>query len=614
MAQANQIEAMTQTRNEKTGADGYAYYFADDELSNRGKALGGLLADGRYSIEELLMIRELLNDLLADGKSMDPNWIKKPQRAETATDEDYRLVLASRLAPGLASLKWLDYQHVTDEDDLGMLQISLAQAGYPLLSTVDECYEFFEKKALGPVRDQDDMPSRAGALRQVRKASEPMCVLPEDCMREGPYKSVKANLRAEQLAALKTQFGLLSASDREAIGVVALEQDDEPRPQEAQVAGSGVAQALAPLVSQIGQMLEGMQELTQGGQKRLKVEVKKADDDEEEDEGKLTVDQRLLRELNLGCVASNSTAKRSSISDMQMNPAVRRINDNQRIRRKVEDSEYNRRFNESLAEETVWLTRLEKIDHLKDRASDLDVIAKCKVKEEHIQEMLEGEKQKQEMLEICIEDHQLGNCREAAECHRLYKKALAHDFRSPFCKKIKEQARTNVKQDRDAAILEHIVRGQASGANGGFSGRRQEAREWRAPDEDQWLEKQSRRQVEKREREGGKGKGGRNTTENFKMRPYVDGTVYDASLAGIKAPDPADFGGYYKARMDAPGIDGEMGKIHRAGWLGTCGFCSKVGHSLTECPASKVAADGKEYVNFRWLYSKRFCQANGRPN
>jgi hypothetical protein len=287
--------------------------------------------------------------------------------------------------------------------------------------------------------------------------------------------------------------------------------------------------------------------------------------------------------------------------------AVRRINDNQRIRTKVEDSDYSHRFNESLAEETVWLTRLEKIDHLKDRASDLDVLAKCKVKEEHIQEMLEGEKQKQEMLEMCIEEHKLGNCREAAECHRLYKKALAQDFRSPFCKKIKEQARTNVKQDRDAAILEHIVRGQASG---GFGGRRQEVKEWRAPDEDQW---QHRRQAEKRERDGGKGKGGR-STENFKMRPFVDGTVYDTSLAGVKAPDPADFGGYYKARMDAPGIDGEMGKIHRAGWLGTCGFCSKVGHSLTECPASRVITDGKEHVNFRWLYSKGFCQANGRPN
>ena len=28
---------MTQTRKEKTGADGYGYYFTEDELSARGK-------------------------------------------------------------------------------------------------------------------------------------------------------------------------------------------------------------------------------------------------------------------------------------------------------------------------------------------------------------------------------------------------------------------------------------------------------------------------------------------------------------------------------------------------------------------------------------------------
>ena len=98
------------------------------------------------------------------------------------------------------------------------------------------------------------------------------------------------------------------------------------------------------------------------------------------------------------------------------------------------------------------------------------------------------------------------------------------------------------------------------------------------------------------------------------MRPFVDGTVYDASLAGFEAPDLAAFGGYYKARIDALGIDGEMGEICRAGWLGTGDFCSKVGHSMTECPASRVTTDGKEHVNSRWIYSKGFCQANGRPN
>ena len=60
--------------------------------------------------------------------------------------------------------------------------------------------------------------------------------------------------------------------------------------------------------------------------------------------------------------------------------------------------------NDSLAEETVWLVRLEKIDQLKERDVSEETLAKCKVKEEHVQEVLEGEKQKQEILEACMED------------------------------------------------------------------------------------------------------------------------------------------------------------------------------------------------------------------
>ena len=98
MAQANQIEAMATTRN---GSKDHDYYFAEDEVIGRGGVLGEVLADGRYTIEELLLVRELLNELLAEGKSTDPNWIKKPHRAETADDAAYLLVLASRVAPAL---------------------------------------------------------------------------------------------------------------------------------------------------------------------------------------------------------------------------------------------------------------------------------------------------------------------------------------------------------------------------------------------------------------------------------------------------------------------------------------------------------------------------------
>ena len=578
------------------------------------------ISDGRYSIPELLAIREALNGLLTDGKSTHVEWIKKPHRAEDADDAAYRLVLGSRVAPALARLKWLDYQHVTDEDDLDVFTISLAQAGYSLLDSVDECYEFFDKKALSPIREEKDIPA-AGKARPCRKAADgALKALQDDFLRVGPYRAVLAEEKAELLEDLKAKLGALSPVEREAIGLSEAPKDadmEEPKDavqgaQESAAIGAGMAAGLAPLMTTLEALLTGIQGLaTQSStaDKRLKVEVKKADSDSDEDEVSLSVDERLLRELTLGCVAANSTNKRRSIADMQQDQAVRRLNDSQRIRRKPEDSEYARLFNASLAEETVWMVRLEKIDHLKDRTTTPEVLAKCRVKEEHIQEMLEGEKQKQEMLEMCLEDYALGNSREATECFRIYNKLLAQDFRSPFCKKIREQARTNVKQDRDSAILEHIARGNASASGRSNEGRRYSAQEQRQPVQEQ-------RQQGKRSRDGDQRAQGRNddrSSRDFKMRPWVDGTRYDQSLAGVNAPDPQDFGGYFKARMDQPGIDGVMGKVHRAGWLGKCGCCAKVGHSVSECPADRWSENGKDHVNFRWLYSKGFCQPNGQP-
>ena len=594
-------------------------YYSDEEIASRGGYLGVAISDGRYSIPELLAIREALNGLLTDGKSTHVEWIKKPHRAEDADDAAYRLVLGSRVAPALARLKWLDYQHVTDEDDLDVFTISLAQAGYSLLDSVDECYEFFDKKALSPIREEKDIPA-AGKARPCRKAADgALKALQDDFLRVGPYRAVLAEEKAELLEDLKAKLGALSPVEREAIGLSEAPKDadmEEPKDavqgaQESAAIGAGMAAGLAPLMTTLEALLTGIQGLaTQSStaDKRLKVEVKKADSDSDEDEAQLSVDERLLRELTLGCVATNSTSKKMSMKDMQLNQAVRRINDCQKIRRKVDDSEYSSLFNASLAEETVWLVRLEKIDHLKDRTLTPEVLNKCKVKEEHIQEMLEGEKQKQEMLEMCIEEQSLGNHREAAECSRIYSKMLAQDFRSPLCKKIREQARTNVKQDRDSAILEHI----AKGSSNSFVDRRPTDRR-----------QQDLRQNNKRQREVGTDRvaphanrtdrGSARTSNDYKMRPWVDGSVYNSSLAGVNAPDPADFGGYFKARLDQPGIDGEMGKVHRPGWLGRCGCCAKVGHSLSECPSARWSEGGKDHVNFRWLYSKGFCQPNGQP-
>ena len=109
------------------------------------------LTDGLFTVDQLLELREIYNAALANNSAQHPRWIKKPQTSSPpAADEarEYLLILAGRLADPLARLPLLDYDHVTDEDDLFMLQLSCVQAGYVPLKTTGECYMASSSKRL----------------------------------------------------------------------------------------------------------------------------------------------------------------------------------------------------------------------------------------------------------------------------------------------------------------------------------------------------------------------------------------------------------------------------------------------------------------------------------
>ena len=157
----------------------------------------------------------------------------RSRSAEDADDEDYLLVLASRVALALARLKWLDYQHVTDEDDLDVFTISLAQAGYPLLKAVEECYEFFDKKALLPIGGEEDIPD-PGEERPCRRVGEgALEALEDEYLRVGPYKAVLAAEKNKVLEELRAKLDALSQVEREELGLSeALKERDREAPKE----------------------------------------------------------------------------------------------------------------------------------------------------------------------------------------------------------------------------------------------------------------------------------------------------------------------------------------------------------------------------------------------
>ena len=88
---------------------------------------------------------------------------------------------------------------------------------------------------------------------------------------------------------------------------------------------------------------------------------------------------------------------------------------------------------------------------------------------------------------------------------------------------------------------------------------------------------------------------------------WVDGAYFDASLAGVQAPDPVCFPGFHLARLDS----NVQGNVHPPGWLGTCGACGAVGHSHSMCPARRWKDGAVEKVNVRWLYDKGFAGPTG---
>ena len=106
----------------------------------------------------------------------------------------------------------------------------------------------------------------------------------------------------------------------------------------------------------------------------------------------------------------------------------------------------------------------------------------------------------------------------------------------------------------------------------------------------------------------GGGRGQRSGGGRQQQQQWVDGSIYDASLAGIMAPKPGTFTTWQEARMDAPGTNGF---IHKGkNWGGTCHGCGMVGHQLSECEGL-FSRDGKTFITWRELYKRGFVDAGG---
>jgi hypothetical protein len=185
----------------------------------------------------------------------------------------------------------------------------------------------------------------------------------------------------------------------------------------------------------------------------------------------------------------------------------------------------------------------------------------------------------------------------------IYNREKANKVESKAVLRITKQAEKEVKENKELLMLEAVAK-MAGGNPFGAS-----HQQYYPPPPQQQQHQQQLQQHHQQQQQQQRTRDPRpprTLPQTFTMK-WVDGSLFNTSLQGVKAPDPACFPGYYKQRLDSP----NNGIVHTAGWGGSCGACGAKGHSHSECPPNRWTVNGQDYVNVRWLYQKGWCSEVG---
>ena len=361
-----------------------------------------------------------------------------------------------------------------------------------------------------------------------------------------------------------------------------------------------IAAGLVPVLTQFGAALREMMDQTLSSSKLGKKRAKGGGDSSDEEE--LTGDQKLERLLKFGGTVLSKKGK--TIEEFQRESECDKIRAAQRIR-KVNPSaptKWDLMWNQGIDEQTRFLVQLEVIAHEKEHPDVSETaLARCKVYEHTVYTQLQGLNEKMDVIWDCMDLVKGGRLAEAEAEYSLFLAEMAEKKDSKLVTRLRAEARAKVKQDKELLLLEAVAL-MATGGNNSVS----------AAPVPQWMN------LDQGAHKGGKG-GGRGSKggvkgggkgggpNGFVMR-WVDGALFDASLAGVQCLHPDTFPGFFLARLDSE----SNGKVHWAGWQGTCGACQQVGHSHSECEPKRWKVGTQEFANVRWLYQNGFCDATGK--
>ena len=593
-----------------------ADYFTDAAITSRALLMKKLLPQ-LLTYDQMLKLREDFMSLVTDQTAKHPRWIPKPQ-ADAAASPSQELLkekLADRLAKPLASMKWLDYDNATDEDELGFLNVSLVVAGYYPRETREEAWELFGKTALGPIMTEEEFPP-IGSERALPDPREDFVLMKAKVsnFRSSPHLNQLECEEHERVASAADMLSNLSEAERRKALIDYMPEPVVAPPLPAAVSTLTTAASITALVEGIVSSLLPA------------ISVPKVVGTEgEASAAEENFSDKLDRLCSFGSLELRKGQENKTLERLTFETEMNALRREQDVRKKIYPGkdEWSTNMTFCIDKETSLLVRNKELQFEKAHMSTEDYKAlpmptlyKMKEVEKFVMGQLTAIHEEMSIYERAIHRRNAGRLEEAQNIITVFGEDRAGSMKNKYTEDVTKRARSKVKEDHEFQSLDlmvNIAKRLDTGATHSYSAppsappRHAPLLSLPAPPTSPHPSVFG----PKGGKGGGKGsKGGKlgqnGGLSNFTVQ-WIDGSYWSPSLAGVQAPSPACFPNFFRALLNGP----NQGLYTSPSWPYQCGVCGVMGHRQSECPARKWNDGGVEKVNVRWLWENGHCNERG---
>ena len=589
-------------------------YASVEKQELRRTLIYAFLTSGVFTAARVREFIDHWNAVYADDNSKHPLWCIRPS-SSGKTEGQMLKANADNLSDRMKNMWWYCASHITDVQDIEVLQLICIQCGYVPFDSKEECWEFLSSLAFGPMDESEDLPE-AGVSRGVRDKDE---VLPEPPEGMGfnfgdehgpkrPKGSADGNSGATEKPLESMELEEVRNYAKSLEKALKLKEGPPKTPTSNE---GNITALLSPLVSSLQMLTERMGDSAEANKAKAADSGGAAPESADQKAAKRLV--KLTR-----WDAHLNAAEKLTDAEMAREEEEDTIRSAQEVRKKQGSTPMVIAYNLAIDDQTnckVKVLRCNTIAEMDQSLFSQSELQEMEADLLHYQRRLRALRTKIATIQRAMRDEQLGKSDVASATMELLAKEEGGEVINPTAKRIHDAAKARVKEDTTLASMQAMASFQVSQSqmqaqlktlSQNFSAA--------AP-----TGLATWQQAGLKLADGGKGGGGKgggkglsNRQTNPKLR-HVDGEVYHADLKGFVAPDPTQYPVDLKWDMSSP----HQGIVHKPTdipiWPGKC-ECGVTGHQRSECPANKwTNGDGKTQVNWRWLFANKYCNGMGKP-